>query len=332
MKSAFLGLVFLSAIANARTGGVDGGGGKSIVCRDSSNAIISAEVLDLYEGRVMFGLNIPETLEPKEDQIRNALNRIPISSRGTIELYVDQVQKNMKITPAGTQLLPIDDSSEVLAPQGCSAEQAANYYNDRLILISGDIWGSLSETGKAALVLHEAIYASNRLVGATNSRQSRLAVAHIFDPSIQWTDIKDGLPQNTLTCMSMGGGLLMWAFETQPGFWTLQFQVLGRSFVMSKKTFSVANPSFDFNEAKNFPVKTGDDLIGTSTTVAGSARSAFENLDSITISRKWESIKDRQGQVIRGYQTPRYYLSWTSGTFPLASTSESLLNCSLVVP
>lgn len=334
MKTKFLllGLMAMGAIANAQAGGVDGGGGKSIVCRDNSGIIQSAEILDLYEGRIMFGLNIYESNEPMASQIKAALNAIPVNSRGLIEVYANQVQKNMKITPAGTQLLPIDDSFEVIAPKGCTAEQAANYYNDKMILVSGDIWANLSETGKAALILHEAVYAVNRVAGATNSRQSRHIVANIFDPSTRWTDIKDQLPQQALTCISMGGGLLMWAFQDQNNSWTLQFQILGKSYVMSKKTFNVMNGDFDFNEAKNFPIKQGDDLVGTGTSTTGFAKSLFEDDDVITVSKKWEAIKDNQGQIIKGYQTPRYYFSWSSATFPKTSTSESLLNCSVEIP
>lgn len=331
-KYLILGLVTLGAMAHASAGGVDGGGGKSIVCRDGAGSIKSAEVLDLYEGRIMFGLNIQETNDPMASQIKKALNNIPANSRGLIEVYVNQIQKNMKITPEGTQLSPIDDSFEVIAPSGCSAEQTANYYNDKMILVSGDIWVSLSETGKAALVLHEAVYASNRLVGATNSRQSRHIVANIFDSATKWTDSKDQLPQQALTCISMGGGLLMWAFQEQDSSWTLQFQILGKSYVMSKKTFNVMSGVFDFNETKTFPIKQGDDLVGTGTSTTGFAKSLFEDDDVITVSKKWEAIKDNQGQVINGYQTPRYYFSWYSATFPKTSTSESLLNCSVVIP
>ncbi len=198
MKAIFLvtGLLALGMVDNAKAGGVDGGGGKSIVCRNAAGEITSAETLDLYEGRIMFGKNIAETAEPMVVQIETALNQIPANSRGLIEIYVNLVRTNMKITPPGTKLLPIDDSFEVIVPKDCSAEQAANYYSDKLILISGDIWTSLTETGKAALILHEAIYASNRLVGATNSRQSRHIVANIFDPSTRWVDIKRSFTQS----------------------------------------------------------------------------------------------------------------------------------------
>lgn len=327
-----VGGLVLSGVASARVGGVDGGGGKSVVCRDSAGIIKSTELLDLYEGRIMFGLNIEDKAEPMADQIRSALDRIPESSRTLIEIYTKQVQKNMRITPPGTLLMPIDDSFEVIAPKGCDVEQAANYYNDKMILISGDIWANLSETGKAALILHEAVYASNRLVGATDSRPSRHIVASIFDAATRWVDIKDQLPQKKLTCMSMSGGLWMWAFKDKNNYWTLQFQVLGTSYVMSKKTFKVMDSDFDFNEAKTFPIKRGDDLIGNEVSQTGFANSLFEDEDFIIVRKKWEAIEDVHGNIIKGYQTPRYYFSWTSGTFPKTSTSEGLLNCGVEVP
>lgn len=332
MKSVLLALLFLSTISNAKLGGVDGGGGKSIVCRNAAGEITSAEVLDLYEGRIMFGLNIEETSEPMDFQILRALSRIPKTTRKQVELHTYNVQKHMRLTPPGTELLPIDDSFEVIAPKDCIVEQAANYYNNKLILINIDIWEKLSETGKAALILHEAIYATNRIAGATNSRQSRHAVAHIFDPATQWTDVNDGLPHNRLTCVSMNGGSVMYAYQNKDNQWTLQFQILGKSFVMSKKTLTIMNPDLDLNEAKNFPIKSGDDLIGVTDRFYGNARSAFEDGDSVTITKKWEALKDDEGKIIRGYQTPRYYIEWISATFPNTSTAQGLLNCSIVIP
>lgn len=329
----FLTSLMISGVTPlALAGGVDGGGGKSVVCRDSSGVIQTTEVLDLYEGRVMFGLNIQDSPEPMDVQIKNALSRIPANSRGLIEFYTGHVLKTMKLTPLKTRLLPIEDSFEVVAPQDCAVEQAANYYTDKTILVSGDIWSKLSETGKAALVLHEAVYAANRMVGATNSRQSRHIVASIFVPTTNWVDIKDQLPQNALTCLTYGGGLLMWAYQDENNHWNLQFQILGKSYVMSKKTLRIVNPQFDLNEAKNFPIVTGEDKVGLSITSSGATQSLFEDGDIISISKKWETIKDRQGNTIRGFQTPRYYLSWISRSFPNTSTSESLLNCSVQIP
>ncbi|HVK61068.1 MAG TPA: hypothetical protein VM432_05940, partial [Bdellovibrionales bacterium] len=112
-------IIALSALTASQVfaaGGVDGGGGKSVVCRNRGGDVVSAEVLDLFEGREMFGLNIPTSSERMEAQIRYALEVLPPSSRGLVEFYVKSVLQNMRLVSA--DLLPIDDSFEVMVPQG----------------------------------------------------------------------------------------------------------------------------------------------------------------------------------------------------------------------
>jgi hypothetical protein len=210
------------------------------------------------------------------------------------------------MTPSGTELLPINDSFEVAIPRGCGAEQVANYYNDNLILINSDIWAAFDETDRAALILHEAVYAANRLVGATNSRQSRHVVASIFDSVTQWTDPKDQVPKQALNCIGENGGLFLWAYKDSSNDWVLQFQ--------------------------KFPVLKGEDRIGTSTGRSSQTQSMFEGDDWVSVTKRWEAIKGQDGKVIKGFQTPRYYLSWMSGTFPKTYVEEQLLNCSVTLP
>jgi hypothetical protein len=321
--------ILTTNLAFASSGGVDGGGGKGVVCRNKSGKITSAEALDLYEGRVMWGLNIKKSTAPMEQQIQHALAVIPETSRLLIESRADIILKKMRLTPPGTQLLPVEDSFEVLLPRGCAGEQLANYYNDNLILISGDIWAQLSQTDRAALILHEAVYAVNRMAQASDSRQSRHVVANIFADGTQWVDVRDQLPEDALTCISDSGGVLMWAYKNSSDEWVLQFQLLGNGFVMSKKWITLPSEDFDFNEAKDFPLLTGDDLIGNSINTGEFAHSAFEVDDFISVTKKWEAIKDVDGNPLKGFQTIRYYLGWTSGTFPMAKFEDHALNCSM---
>lgn len=310
-------------------GGVDGGGGKGIVCRDDKGAIVSAELLDLFEAKAMYGLNIQKSNLPMAQQIELALSRIPQTPRTLVEVYVNRVQQFMQITPSGTELKPIDDSFEVVLSKGCNAEQLANYLTDEMILVSGDIWDRMGETDRAGLILHEAIYAVNRLMGATNSRQSRHVVGRIFDPSTSWIDPSDQIPKNSLTCISPTGPLYVSIFKRSPKIWTLQFQILGRGVVFSKKTVWASADSFDFEEAKTSPILRGEDLIGRSVTMGTTIRSNFEDNDILIIEKRWEHAKDANDQVIRGFQVQRYYLSWTSGTYPATKMPEHQLSCSV---
>ena len=59
-------LLASSVSSSSFAGGMEGGGGKSVVCRNTDGTIRSAEVLDLYEGRTVYGLPYQES--PKEWQ------------------------------------------------------------------------------------------------------------------------------------------------------------------------------------------------------------------------------------------------------------------------
>ncbi len=312
-------------------GGVDGGGGKSVVCRDDQNNIISAQSLDLYEGRTMYGLNIPTSDETMELQIDRALKTFP-TRQSIIELNVTTVKEKMTLLAAGTQLSEVNDSYDVIFPQGCKAEQLARYYSDEKILVSGDIWKHLSNTDKAALVLHEAIYSLNRNYGALDSRQSRHIVMNLFDANTKWTDPNLNIPEDALLCFSMNGSLFMWAFQNVEKNWVLQFGVVGNTTIVSKKQailYVNPNEAFNFNEAKKIEITKGDNLIGSSVMMDLTLNSDFEGNDSITLKKVWEPVVLTNGRTMSGYQTLRYYLSWTSRTFPGLSQPDQMLNCGL---
>ncbi len=306
---------------NLSTGGVDGGGGKSIVCRDNSNNIISAELLDLYEGRTMYHLSIVKSSDPVDKQIDLALKVIPDNS--AISAFVSVVKEKMIFLPPNTELKDVNDSFDIVFPSGCKAEQLAHYYSDEKILVNSDIWKHLTETDQAALILHEAIYRVNRSLGATDSRQSRHAVMNLFSLETKWTNPNEGIPTDALNCVSTQGGLFVAIYPASNQDWYLQFKVLGRSLVFSKKRVQAFNFEniLDFNEAKTFPVFENS---GKSIQLPLFVRSNFEDNDIITIEKSWESIGN--------YKTPRYYISWKSGTFPDLSIKKQLLNCSMTFP
>lgn len=312
-------------------GGVDGGGGKSVVCRNAEGHITSAELLDLYEGSKMYGLNIQKSNAPFTEQIETALAVIPPSARSMMAAYAHIVRDKMTLLPLGTEIVPVDDSLEVVVPKNCQVEQLARFYSQDKILVNGEIWQSLDEANRAALILHEAVYAHNRLVGATDSRRSRHIIANLFDPATKWTDAKEDVPADALECIAMSGGLLhMWAYKDSSNSWILQFNILGKSFVASKKWARVfGHDEIDLNEAATFPVSRGTDEIGRFIKMSLTPHSDFEADDLMMLSKIWEAPTDSNGNPISGYQVPRYYLSWQSGSFPDHSKKDMLLNCSV---
>lgn len=169
----------------ASIGGMEGGGGKGVVCRDSDGHIKSAEVLDLYEARVQYQLMIPVSTKP---YMLQAIEAISPLKRTIVAFDYDAIVKSIydidrvkNVLPPGTKLQDVDDAFPVILPgKNCALEQFANYYNDSNILIDGEIWQALDAQGKAALVVHEAIYRFMRTYGAKNSQKARINVGHLF--------------------------------------------------------------------------------------------------------------------------------------------------------
>jgi hypothetical protein len=332
MKKIFVTVLLLAGMQAHATGAISGGGGKGVVCRDPSGAITSAQTLDLYEGRVLYGLNIPVFNKvTMQTQLAHALSIIPKSVRPLIEGYANSVQQNMRLVH-GIDLQPIDDALVVALPQGCMAEQLANYFSDTNVVVNGDIWDRMSESDRAALILHEAVYKAARLYGATDSQRSRHVVASLFDPGTAWTEPQIPLPQNGLKCFAKGTYFVAYP---QGDSWVMQFQVLGGHIRMSDTQGIIfgTNGEYDLNEAKTLPIIKGDDRVGTSSRMSTTVSSIFENGDLVTITKRWEAPKDyNTGKVISGYQMPKYYISWTSQNYPATSSEEQFLNCSLQTP
>ncbi|MBS1971021.1 MAG: hypothetical protein JSU04_11975 [Bdellovibrionales bacterium] len=332
MKKIFVTGLLLAGMHAHATGAISGGGGKGVVCRDPSGAIASAQTLDIYEGRVLYGLNIPVFNKvTMETQLNHAFGVIPKSVRPLIEGYAKSVQQNMRLVH-GVELQPVDDALVVALPQGCQAEQLANYFSDTNILVNGDIWDRMTESNRAALILHEAVYKAARLYGATDSQRSRHVVASLFDPGTVWNEPQIQMPQNGLKCFAKGNYFVAYP---QGDSWVLNFQVLGGHIRMSETQGIIfgSNGEFDLTEAKTFPIVKGEDRIGSSTKMSMTISSNFEDGDLVTITKRWEALKDyNSGQVIPGYQMPKYYISWLSQNYPSTSVEEQPLNCSVQTP
>lgn len=173
------------AQADGRSGGMEGGGGTVVVCRTADGSVRSAETLDLFEGRAVYGLSYREDAADPVDQARALLRAAPIAGSGQYRpgwplVRFEQVIANLIFLPDNVTLRPIDDSLEAVIPVGCSLEQAVNYQTDRRILVSGAIWRLLSPTQRAALLVHEAVYRELRDHGESDSRRARHFTAHLF--------------------------------------------------------------------------------------------------------------------------------------------------------
>jgi hypothetical protein len=326
-KTVFTVLMFFSLTVFAGVGGVDGGGGKSIVCRDSAGQITSAEVLDLYEARMMFGRTLRTPVGTMQGQLQDALKVIPEPNRHMIETLISSVQSKMKMVPVGTKLNLIDDAMEVMLPVGnCSAEQAANYFNENLIMVSEDIWNHLDEMNRAALLMHEALYRYNRFDGASDSRRTRYAVGAIFSEGTQWVPIQDQVPEGAAECSTPDHEIVFWLYQDNNKDWVLQFRKLGSGEILTKTWGTAGHDYTDFADAINEPLVPAN-LAREIIELTVMTNSALDAGDTIGIYKELNDAKDRQGQVIPGMKMPQYFISWKSATFPKLSVAKLPFSC-----
>ena len=207
-----------------RTGGMSGGGGRAIVCRNADRSIRSAELLDLYEARVLFGL----TLRSAESDLDRELNR----SFATLELNLSwdltsdptEVADDIQMFHTYSTFIAypnvlksVDDSEEPVIPQDCAIEQAAYFYQDQRLLIQKEIWDSFDDLNKSALYVHEMTYFMARAFDdVTNSRTARKYVGYFFSTTPPSALYSEYLPLSqragTISCASIGTGAVPLSF------------------------------------------------------------------------------------------------------------------------
>lgn len=190
-----LALSLIPAMPAAASGHEIGNGGGSWVCRETNGSIRWSKVVDLFEGENEFGLAIsqyPGSVREIVDQVQLRIFRANRDLYETIAEYLDKVNYLEPSPPSiiytEDTLRTIDDSLYRLEPspkrcQGGEIKygQTVNYKRDGNILVQSEIFSSLSNTGKASLVFHEAIYAYRRaMYGEKTSILTRRIVGLIF--------------------------------------------------------------------------------------------------------------------------------------------------------
>lgn len=198
-------------------GGHDGGGGKGLVCYTDQTfeEIKSVELFDFFEGRMLEGLIIP-SLHGDFKAIYSQIIR-KSSSKKVKELMDEgsKISKGFKFLPKGVRLKPIDDSNEIFIPKECRIEQLANFQGMSRIFIVSDFWDRMSEVDRAGLLMHEFLWTTERLSGATSSARARRTVARFFAENYNFSQMNfnpelgdiicsSGNSRNRLNTMSVG--------------------------------------------------------------------------------------------------------------------------------
>jgi hypothetical protein len=179
----------------AFAGAGSSGGGAAAVCRDQNHRIVSAQILDLYEGRVRYGYTIPSATTPPEAQILAAIAKLagfdyyaPLVRQVAI-----QTLNSFQFLPEGTGLnVPPDLGGDfgVVVPEGCALEAVGYYETDGTLKVSRAVYRALSLNDRAAFIVHEALYKIARDDGrASNSSGARQLNAALFSLDVPSSEI-----------------------------------------------------------------------------------------------------------------------------------------------
>ena len=252
--------------------------------------------MDIYEGRAFWGLNIPESTAPYQEQVKTAVRRMETTGiEPQLRTATEMIQKALKILPPGDALVEINDSLQSIIPK-CPIEQLANFFNPSHVVVSGDIWAHLGETDKAALILHEALYYLDRDTGVKDSRRARRITAELLrDQNIFTENPMEGVVRD-YTCYTVSNGVrdarnIFYVYKEGDHF-KMQFAILEGEHKLFKTTATLR------------AVKGEPDFWNSLT----KTEAAFEGGDTIRI---WTESKVTNKQV-----EIRTYMDGLSGWLP----------------
>jgi hypothetical protein len=191
-------------------GGDVGNGGVSVICRDSLGKITSAELLDIFEGREIYGrkyLNDNISVDTKLEISQLKISRHP-TYLTKFQDELAKVQANLVFIGEGIELNPTNDALPTISKNGCNYEQVANYTYEGEVLVSREIYNAFDVNNKAALFIHEAVYALRRKEGDKNSQKSRRLTAHLVanngDQKIIDQLVSETTPSGARICGAVG--------------------------------------------------------------------------------------------------------------------------------
>lgn len=184
-------LTVLMALSFSAFAGDKGNGGYSVVCRNDDGTIASAELLDIYEGRIIYNLQYTN----------NSLNPAALLSKAQYKVRTERafadkfmreikdINSNLIFIPAGNELELTEDALPSIKKKDCQFEQLANYTNNGEIIVSQEIYDHLDNLNRAALVVHEAVYAIRRkALGENTSDLSRKLTAYIMAEKLKYNE------------------------------------------------------------------------------------------------------------------------------------------------
>lgn len=206
--------VSTSSSNNQIEGTVNGGGGKGVLCKKNGQETL--EILDLYEGRVLYGQKYSQKFSSLDEALTkiqkdylayfseplerttdgNAAGAGPSykeSVEKALALEISRTREKIKFIDSSKTLKPTNDANEAVVEAECSSAQIAVYYDENILLVDKKLWDKLDYLNQAALLYHEIRYKKARAKGETNSVKTRRIVANLFSDA--GLNFKLGVPK-----------------------------------------------------------------------------------------------------------------------------------------
>ena len=210
------------------------GGGKGVICRDANRRVISAETLDLWEAREIYGLVPKVSAGTLRETVLEAMENLSHSFRADEIESFDNEGKRESGAPVifetmqnhaypffkkegdpsnveirwlrNVNLTPTNDAYDSATPADCAIEQIISFGDSGMMsgkmLINKDLWDRLDPTNQAALIVHEAYYKVLRYFNAElSSLRTRRAVGLAFNGHRFATLSEAALPKEYYSCV-----------------------------------------------------------------------------------------------------------------------------------
>ncbi len=215
MKKVFV-LAALSLLGSLSfAGNSSSGGGIGVVCNGAQGKIQSVELLDLYEGRVRYHLNLVSSSGNTEQDYLASVKRLWERYGWDNILINEEVRRGyanffdkIQWTKPGKKLAFLNDQGETApVPANCHLEQIVIFTDfsidknkDQEIKMDSDLWARLTSLEQAALIQHELFYVVERSLFEKTSEGTRAGIAALF--STNAIPVLAGIPAGSLRCES----------------------------------------------------------------------------------------------------------------------------------
>ncbi len=169
-------------------GGIAGGGGHGIVCKDKTI------FLDTYESEIKYGNKISELTGDLNSRLAVVIKKInnqlaaPYSIMIHDALTYVQSKSYSKYLADGLIIAPgldLGNEDGVIMPQGCQLTAVGYYSATGFLEVSKTTYEKLSLTEQAAFWIHEAVYKVARDLGrVSDSMRVRKFVGYLFSENV----------------------------------------------------------------------------------------------------------------------------------------------------